>query len=153
MEGYSGFLTVNKSTSSHLFFILQLAETASSSTPLVLWLQGGPGSPSTYGAFKEVGTHYVLKTKGKKAKLILNRERWTKHAHMLFIDNPVGVGYSFTEDEEGYTEDDEHIAEHLEEALHQVEGESCCRPPLIVCFIVQYILVRIFPLPIDLLQQ
>ena len=123
MEGYSGFLTVNKSTSSHLFFILQLAEAASSSTPLVLWLQGGPGSPSTYGAFKEVGTHYVLKTKGKKAKLILNRERWTKHAHMLFIDNPVGVGYSFTEDEEGYAEDDEHIAEHLEEALYQVVVE------------------------------
>ena len=121
MKGYSGFLTVNRSTNSHLFFLLQLAETVSSSTPLVLWLQGGPGMPSTYGAFKEVGTHYVLKTEGKKAKLILNSERWTRDAHMLFIDNPVGTGYSFTSHEIGYAEDDEYIAVQLEEALIQVK--------------------------------
>ena len=77
--------------------------------------------PSTYGAFKEVGTHYVLKNGKQKARLIPNKERWTKEAHMLFIDNPVGTGYSFTEDDNGYTFDDEHIAVNLEDALKQVK--------------------------------
>ena len=121
MNGYSGFLTVNRSTRSHLFFLLQISETVTNSTPLVLWLQGGPGMPSTYGAFKEVGTHYVLKNGKQKARLIPNKERWTKEAHMLFIDNPVGTGYSFTEDDNGYTFDDEHIAVNLEDALKQVK--------------------------------
>ena len=106
MNGYSGFLTVNETAGSHLFFMLQVAETITEATPLVVWLQGGPGMPSTIGAFKEVGTHYVLKTKGKRARLILNQERWTQDAHMVFIDNPVGTGYSFTDDVEDYPTDD-----------------------------------------------
>ena len=121
MNGFSGFLTVNETTRSHLYFLLQVAEQIDKNTPLVVWLQGGPGMPSTYGAFKEIGTHYVLKTKGHRAKLLLNPHRWTQNAHVLFIDNPVGTGYSFTEDEEGYPTDDEQVSLHLAEALKQVD--------------------------------
>ena len=121
MNGFSGFLTVNQTSRSHLYFLLQVAEKIDENTPLVVWLQGGPGMPSTYGAFKEIGTYYVLKTKGRKAKLLLNPNRWAQYAHVLFIDNPVGTGYSFTEDEDGYPTDDEQVALHLAEALKQVD--------------------------------
>ena len=38
---------------------------------------------------------------------------------MLFIDNPVGTGFSFTESEDGYPTTDEEVAEALLEALRQ----------------------------------
>ena len=53
VETYSGFLTVNGS--SHLYLLLQLAEEAPARAPLVVWLNGGPGWPSLYGAFKVRG--------------------------------------------------------------------------------------------------
>ena len=38
---------------------------------------------------------------------------------MLYIDNPVGTGFSFTEHEDGYPTTDEEVAEDLIEALRQ----------------------------------
>ena len=38
---------------------------------------------------------------------------------MLYIDNPVGTGFSFTENEAGYPKTDEKVAEDLIEALRQ----------------------------------
>jgi len=117
---FSGFLTVNYTTGSHLFFLLQIAENNPQNAPLVLWLQGGPGWPSTYGAFKEVGSFYVLKQDGEPPRLMLNPERWSQDAHILFIDSPVGTGFSYTEKEGGYPTDDDMVAVHLVEALIQI---------------------------------
>ena len=117
---FSGFLTVNYTTGSHLFFLLQIAENNPQNAPLVLWLQGGPGWPSTYGAFKEVGSFYVLQQDGEPPRLMLNPERWSQDAHILFIDSPVGTGFSYTEKEGGYPTDDDMVAVHLVEALIQV---------------------------------
>eukprot|EP00092_Neocalanus_flemingeri_P029980 GFUD01032549.1.p1 GENE.GFUD01032549.1~~GFUD01032549.1.p1 ORF type:complete len:489 (-),score=94.05 GFUD01032549.1:103-1569(-) len=117
---FSGFLTVNYTTGSHLFFMLQVAENNPENAPLVVWLQGGPGWPSTYGAFKEVGAFHVYNKEGQPPKLLLNPERWTQDAHVLFIDSPVGTGFSYTENVEGYPSDDEMVAVHLVEALIQI---------------------------------
>lgn len=49
--GYSGFLTVNKTTNSNMFFWYFPAVAQSESSPVVLWLQGGPGASSLFGLF------------------------------------------------------------------------------------------------------
>ena len=64
--------------------------------PLVMWLQGGPGGSSTgYGNFEEIGP------------LDLNLEArdttWIKEANVLFVDNPVGSGYSYVLDKKALT--------------------------------------------------
>ena len=60
--------------------------------PLILWLQGGPGGSSTgYGNFLEMGpldTHL-----NPRAATWLNAP-----ANLLFVDNPVGAGYSYVDD-------------------------------------------------------
>jgi hypothetical protein len=38
---------------------------------------------------------------------------------MLYIDNPVGTGFSFTDEEEGFPTSDEEVAEYLIEAMRQ----------------------------------
>ena len=49
---YSGFLRVNKTYNSSLFFWFFPARVNAANSPLVLWLEGGPGWPTMYGLFK-----------------------------------------------------------------------------------------------------
>ncbi|CAG8445046.1 10717_t:CDS:10 [Ambispora leptoticha] len=58
-----------------------------------LWLQGGPGSSSMIGLFNEMGPFNVT----SDMKLIRNSHTWNKNYGMLFIDQPVGTGYSFVD--------------------------------------------------------
>ncbi|CAH0551590.1 unnamed protein product [Brassicogethes aeneus] len=59
--------------------------------PLIIWLQGGPGMPgSGYGNFVEIGP---LDSNFKEKDYTPAED-----FNILFIDNPVGVGYSYVED-------------------------------------------------------
>lgn len=79
----------------HLFWWLYKSpyrvEDPSKPWPIVLWLQGGPGASGVgIGNFEEVGP---LDTDLKP-----RNSTWLHKADLLFIDNPVGTGYSFVED-------------------------------------------------------
>jgi len=69
-----------------------------------MWLNGGPGSTSMYGLFAEMGPFSVA-ADGKT--LVLRNTTWAQHNSMIFVDNPVGTGYSYTEDERGYVKNTE----------------------------------------------
>ncbi|GFO38099.1 carboxypeptidase [Plakobranchus ocellatus] len=64
--------------------------------PLILWLQGGPGGSGTgFGNFQEIGPLDVNLNK--------RNTTWLQTASLLFIDNPVGTGYSYVEDKKALT--------------------------------------------------
>lgn len=62
--------------------------------PLIIWLQGGPGAPSQFGCFNEIGPIYL---EGKKGNFMPNENvwAWNYFGHILCIDQPLGVGFSF----------------------------------------------------------
>ena len=64
--------------------------------PLLMWLQGGPGASSTgYGNFAEIGPLDIdLKPRSTT---------WIKEANIVFVDNPVGCGYSYVTDPSALT--------------------------------------------------
>ena len=83
-----------------MFWLLYGAETSDSvpreDKPLLLWLQGGPGSSSTgFGNFEEIGPLDV--------NLEVRNETWIKQANVLFVDNPVGCGFSYVLDKSELT--------------------------------------------------
>ncbi|KAG8313663.1 venom serine carboxypeptidase-like [Homalodisca vitripennis] len=89
---YSGFFTVNKQCDSHLFFWFFPAQQIDwNDKPLLLWLQGGPGISSMYGLFEEIGPFKSYPEGLKKRQY-----SWNTENNLLFIDQPVGAGYSFT---------------------------------------------------------
>ncbi|KAI9141470.1 Alpha/Beta hydrolase protein, partial [Paraphysoderma sedebokerense] len=67
-------------------------ESTTGSQPLIIWLQGGPGSSSLIGLFSELDPYQIL------SNLTLERRpiSWNRRYHLLFIDQPVGTGFSYT---------------------------------------------------------
>ncbi|KAI3811348.1 hypothetical protein L1987_21069 [Smallanthus sonchifolius] len=91
---YAGYVTVNEESGRALFYWLTEATEEPDSKPLVLWLNGGPGCSSiAFGMAEEVGPFHVNKD-GKS--VYLNPYSWNTVANLLFLDSPVGVGYSYS---------------------------------------------------------
>lgn len=59
--------------------------------PVVLWLNGGPGSSSLLGLLQEHGPLLINATGG----LVENPYAWTQEANILVIEAPAGVGFSY----------------------------------------------------------
>ena len=58
---------------------------------ILVWLNGGPGCSSLDGVTKENGPLYFS---GNDLMPTLNPYSWTKLANVLYIDQPVGTGFS-----------------------------------------------------------
>ncbi|XP_062128401.1 venom serine carboxypeptidase-like [Drosophila sulfurigaster albostrigata] len=116
VKSYAGFLTVNNAYNSNLFFWYFPAEQQPENAPVVLWLQGGPGASSMIGLFMENGP-LKLHSEGKLQK---RKYSWSKTHNTIFIDSPVGTGFSFTDQEEGYARNEDDVGRDLHEALKQL---------------------------------
>ncbi|KAK7102093.1 hypothetical protein V1264_020372 [Littorina saxatilis] len=118
VESYSGYITVNREYQSNMFFWFFPQETHRADAPVLLWLNGGPGRTSLVGALMENGPYEV--TTLDRIKAVVRRNvSWTRHFSMLYIDNPVGVGYSFTKNDAGYSTSTKEAAENMYRVLVQ----------------------------------
>jgi len=116
IESYSGYLTVNTpDCGSNMFFWYFPAKYGSDSAPTLLWLQGGPGGTSLFGLFAENGPYVVT----KEMQLTERVTSWALTHNVIYIDNPVGTGYSFTKKDSCYATDQYQVADDLYDALQQ----------------------------------
>ncbi|XP_002448207.1 serine carboxypeptidase-like 35 [Sorghum bicolor] len=77
-----------------LFYWFFEAEREPDKKPLLLWLNGGPGCSSVaYGAAQELGP-FLVRSYG--TNLTRNAYAWNKAVNLLFLEAPVGVGFSYT---------------------------------------------------------
>jgi carboxypeptidase C (cathepsin A) len=96
---FSGFLDASEGCDTYtngpickLHYWLALAETEDPlDAPVVLWLNGGPGTSSIIGFLQENGPLLINATGG----LMDNPWSWTKVANLLVLEAPIGVGYSY----------------------------------------------------------
>ncbi|KAJ4750079.1 Carboxypeptidase [Rhynchospora pubera] len=107
---FSGYITVNEANGRALFYWFFEAQSFPNEKPLLLWLNGGPGCSSIgYGAAVELGP---LRVKTNGTGLEFNRYAWNQEANLLFLESPVGVGFSYTNTSSDYTKiDDAFVAE------------------------------------------
>ncbi|XP_075526700.1 putative serine carboxypeptidase CPVL [Dermacentor variabilis] len=112
---HSGFITVNKTLGSNMFFLYVQAQEDPSTAPLMLWMQGGPGISSLFGQFLEFGP-LALDADGKLYKRLHTMQ---SDVSVIYLDVPVGAGYSFTKDTSGYPHNLEDIAAEIAEFLGQ----------------------------------
>ncbi|XP_077495136.1 putative serine carboxypeptidase CPVL [Amblyomma americanum] len=115
-NAHSGYITVNESTGSHLFFLyIKAKRDPRMEAPLLLWLEGGPGKSALFGQFLEGGPL------GIAADGHLYRRQLTlqEEANIVYLDQPVGGGYSFTRDPRGFARTLDDITGSIEEFLRQ----------------------------------
>ncbi|KAJ8097018.1 Alpha/Beta hydrolase protein [Lipomyces tetrasporus] len=90
---YAGHIEIKPEHHGNLFFWMFENEHIADKPRTVIWLNGGPGCSSMDGAMMEVGPFRV----GEGGKLRVNEGRWNQFANLLFVDNPIGTGFSFVD--------------------------------------------------------
>lgn len=91
VKQYSGYLDDNDNDK-HLFYWFFESRNDPKNDPVVLWLNGGPGCSSLTGLFLELGPSTV----DQKIKLVYNPYSWNANASVIFLDQPVNVGFSYS---------------------------------------------------------
>ncbi|KAK8137096.1 peptidase S10- serine carboxypeptidase [Apiospora sp. TS-2023a] len=89
VKSYSGYVDLNENT--HMFFWFFEARKNPDKAPITLWLNGGPGSDSLISLFSAIGPCNVT----ANGTSMLNPYSWTEESNMLFLSQPVGVGFSY----------------------------------------------------------
>ncbi|KDO72292.1 hypothetical protein CISIN_1g042842mg, partial [Citrus sinensis] len=120
----SGYLPVSPATGSAIFYAFYEAQTPTSplsQTPLLLWLQGGPGCSSMLGNFLEVGPWRVThrpNTTQQQLALEPNLGSWNRISGIVFLDNPIGTGLSFAVTNDEIPRNQSSVAKHLFAAIN-----------------------------------
>ncbi|CAI9535784.1 unnamed protein product [Staurois parvus] len=99
---FSGYLDVPGGKHLHYWFVE--SQKNPSSSPLVLWMNGGPGCSSLDGLLTEHGP-FLIQPDG--VSLEYNSYSWNKIANVLYLEAPAGVGFSYSDDKNYKTNDTE----------------------------------------------
>ncbi|XP_017484124.1 PREDICTED: venom serine carboxypeptidase-like, partial [Rhagoletis zephyria] len=121
LKSYSGYLTINTTTNANTFFWFFPAKNGQTKdVPLILWLNGGPGASGFSAVFLENGPLELVLSADKKSVVPrLHEHSWNEQFAVLYIDNPVGTGFSFTDQEGGYATDETRVGIDIYNALRQ----------------------------------
>lgn len=93
VQSYSGY--VDLASDAHMFFWLFEARHSPASAPTTIWLSGGPGSDSLLATFIENGPCNI--TSATNLTTNNNPYSWNNNSNVIYISQPIGVGFSYGE--------------------------------------------------------
>jgi carboxypeptidase C (cathepsin A) len=100
---FSGYIQLAE-TQKHIHYWLVEAEIADA--PLVFWTNGGPGCSGLIGFMTEQGPFRP----DESGNIYPNEYAWNKVANMVFLEQPVGVGFSYSDNKDDYKIGDDQAA-------------------------------------------
>ncbi|KAL6906295.1 hypothetical protein ACP4OV_003896 [Aristida adscensionis] len=113
----TGYVEVDGSNGVRLFYYFVRSEHSPAGDPLVLWLTGGPGCSVLTGLAYEIGPlSFDINGDGDAdglPRLLYRKDSWTKVSNIIFLDSPVGAGFSYSETEQGYESSDTKAANQI----------------------------------------
>lgn len=86
----TGFVSIDSFNDDIFYWMFQSRQDTYATDPLVLWLTGGPGCASEVALFYENGP-YAFNEDGS---LKVNPNSWNSISNLLFVDQPIGTGFS-----------------------------------------------------------
>lgn len=90
----AGYFKLSGTKDSHMFYFFFKSRSNDKTAPLVLWTNGGPGCSSEMGVFYEQGPYQIE----DDLTLSLRETGWDSVSNMIFVDQPIGTGFSYSKD-------------------------------------------------------
>ncbi|KAJ7073301.1 serine carboxypeptidase [Mycena belliarum] len=89
-KAYTGYIDIE---ARHIFFYFFESRNDPDTDDVIFWTNGGPGCSSSLGLFMELGPCRISDGNGPS----VHPESWTTNANIFFVDQPIGVGYSYAD--------------------------------------------------------
>jgi len=103
---FSGYLKI-KDSKKHIFYWYVESQRDPKNDPVAYWTNGGPGCSGLYGFGTEMGPFHF----NANGTVSENPYSWNKISNMLFVEQPAGVGFSYSNNpEEDYNMGDQQAA-------------------------------------------
>ncbi|KAL2322348.1 hypothetical protein Fmac_026727 [Flemingia macrophylla] len=117
----TGYIGVGEREEVQLYYYFVESQRSPLNDPLLLWLVGGPGCSAHSAFFYENGPLMFNYDdfNGSYPQLLLNPNTWTKVLSILYVDAPVGTGYSYSKTQQGYYSNDKQSVERTYDFLRQ----------------------------------
>ncbi|XP_020214530.1 serine carboxypeptidase-like [Cajanus cajan] len=91
---HAGYYSLPNSKSARMFYFF-FESRHSRDDPVVIWLTGGPGCGSELALFYENGPFHIA----NNLSLIWNDYGWDQASNIIFVDQPIGTGFSYSSDD------------------------------------------------------
>ena len=120
-SSYSGYINVPSYKNASIFFWFYEARNKAipaKDIPVVLWLQGGPGSSGSMGNFFQLGPYRANQQADGQIVMAQRDGTWVDDFHVLFVDQPIGTGLSYITGKDVWTNFTvARAAQHMREVL------------------------------------
>ncbi|PNW88611.1 hypothetical protein CHLRE_01g037000v5 [Chlamydomonas reinhardtii] len=107
-----------------MFYVFVESRNPTPETPLILWLTGGPGCSGELPLLVEQGP-YELEgfnvSTGAGGDVLVRRRRysWDRQFHLLYLDQPVGTGFSYSTDPHDKAHNERDVSRDVLDFLRQ----------------------------------
>jgi len=114
-ENYHGYVEINDKKEDQMFYWWFPSRSSRKNDPLVLWMTGGPGCSSELALFVENGPWKINK---ETLEAETNPYSWNSHANLVYIDQPIGTGFSRA-DPKDYVKTEKEVANQVYQFLEE----------------------------------
>ncbi|KAL9290914.1 Serine carboxypeptidase-like 49 [Arabidopsis thaliana] len=109
---HAGYYKLPKSRGASMFYFF-FESRNKKDAPVVIWLTGGPGCSSELAVFYENGPFKIT----SNMSLAWNEYGWDQVSNLLYVDQPVGTGFSYTTDKSDIRHDETGVSNDLYDFL------------------------------------
>ncbi|XVF23523.1 hypothetical protein REPUB_Repub13aG0046100 [Reevesia pubescens] len=115
---HAGYYKLPNSNDARMFYFF-FESRNSKKDPVVIWLTGGPGCSSELALFYENGPFTIA----DNMSLVWNEYGWDKSSNLLYVDQPIGTGFSYSSDRGDIRHNEDEVSNDLYDFLQAFFAE------------------------------